>query len=81
MAMTIKNQRVLEKIRELAGSLDTDQVTAVEKAVDRMAAELAGSLLEQRLGAVLGLAAAIHDALPEDALETESLYDDTGLPR
>ena len=32
--MTIKNERVLDKIRDLAQTLETDQVSAVEQAVD-----------------------------------------------
>ena len=47
MAMTIKNERVLAKSRDLAGSLETDQVSAVEQAVDR----LSRSSVERRLAA------------------------------
>lgn len=82
MAMTIKNERVAAKIRDLARQLDTDQVTAVERAIDALSEEVAHSVPERRLVEVLQLAQAIREALPSKAaLSTEDLYDDQGLPR
>ncbi len=80
MAMTIKNERVLDKIRDLAQTLETDQVSAVEQAVDAMSKAAAQSVLEQRLDEVLELASVVRRGLPRD-WDAEDLYDDAGLPR
>ena len=78
--MTIKNERVLEKIRDLARALETDQVTAVEKAVDTLSSQAARSVVERRLDEVLSIASAVRKGLPQD-WDTEDLYDDAGLPQ
>lgn len=80
MAMTIKNERVLGKIRELAGTLATDQVSAVERAVDALSQQVAGSEVERRLAEVVDMAAVIREGLPS-GWDTEDLYDEAGLPR
>ena len=80
MAMTIKNERVLEKIRDLAGALETDQVSAVEQAVDALSQQVSGSHAERRLVEALELASVIRKTLPE-GWDTEDLYDEAGLPR
>jgi hypothetical protein len=80
--MTIKNERVVEKIRSLADSLQTDQVSAVEQAVDALSAEVARSTVEQRLAQVRELARTIRQSLPpEVTLDAEDLYDEAGLPQ
>lgn len=82
MAMSIKNERVAGKIRELAHLLDTDQVTAVERAVDALSEQVSHSVAEGRLVEVLQLAESIREALPSGtALNTNDLYDDQGLPQ
>lgn len=82
MAMTIKNERVVNKIRTLADSLHTDQVSAVEQAVDALSREVARSAVEQRLAQVLDLARTIRESLPSEVtLDVEELYDEAGLPR
>ena len=82
MAMTIKNERVAGKIRELAQLLETDQVTAVERAVDALFEQVSQSVAEGRLVEVLQLAHAIREGLSAGAtLNTDDLYDDQGLPR
>ena len=65
VAMTIKNERVLEKIRDLAGALETDQVSAVEQAVDALSQQVSGSHAERRLVEALELASVIRKTLPE----------------
>ncbi len=80
MAMTIKNQRVVDKIRDLARTLDTDQVSAVEQAVDSLAQEAAGSEVERRLAEAMELAAVMRRSLPAD-WDRDDLYDEAGLPR
>ena len=80
MAMTIKNDRVLEKIRALAGALETDQVSAVERAVDALSGQTSGSEAERRLADVVDLAAAMRKGLPS-GWDAEDLYDEAGLPR
>ncbi len=82
MAMSIKNERVAGKIRELAQLLETDQVTAVERAVDALSEQVSQSVAEGRLIEVLQLAHAIREGLSAGAtLNTDDLYDDQGLPR
>ncbi len=82
MAMSIKNERVAGKIRELAQLLETDQVTAVERAVDALSEQVSQSVAEGRLVEVLQLAHAIREGLSAGAtLNTDDLYDDQGLPR
>lgn len=85
MAMTIKNERVNRKVRQLAETLATDQVTAVERAVDRMLQEsrTRGSAAEARLSEVLELVRELRDTLPEGLTSgnaTDGLYDADGLP-
>ena len=65
--MTIKNERVLEKIRDLAGALETDQVSAVEQAVDVLSQQLSQSTVERRLAEVMELAQVIRQSLPPGA--------------
>lgn len=82
MAMTIKNERVTGKIRDLAQLLETDQITAVERAVDELSERVSRSVAEGRLAEVLNLAKAIRESLPAAAtLDTDDLYDERGLPR
>jgi hypothetical protein len=82
MAMTIKNKRVLEKIRDLAGALETDQVSAVEQAVDVLSQQLSRSTVERRLAEVMDLAHVIRQSFPPGATwDAEDLYDEAGLPR
>lgn len=77
-----KNERVAGKIRELAQLLETDQVTAVERAVDALSEQVSQSVAEGRLVEVLQLAHAIREGLSAGAtLNTDDLYDDQGLPR
>lgn len=78
--MTIKNKRVIGKIRQLADVLDTDQVSAVEQAIDALSADLTGSVAQRRLAEVLALAQEIRSSLPADWC-TDELYDEAGLPR
>ena len=80
MAMTIKNERVLEKIRDLAGALETDQVSAVEQAVDALSRHVSGSHAERRVAEALELASVIRRTLPA-GWGTDDLYDEAGLPR
>ncbi|MBK9435920.1 MAG: type II toxin-antitoxin system VapB family antitoxin [Candidatus Nanopelagicales bacterium] len=82
MAMTIKNERVLEKIRDLAGALETDQVSAVEQAVDALTNQVSQSTAERRLTDAMELVHAIRQSLPPGVtLDAEDLYDEAGLPR
>lgn len=82
MAMTIKNERVLEKIRDLAGALETDQVSAVEQAVDTLSQQVSQSSVERRLADAMELVRAIQQSLPPGVtLDAEELYDEAGLPR
>ena len=82
MAMTIKNERVLEKIRDLAGALETDQVSAVEQAVDALSQQLSQSSVERRLAEVMELTQVIRQSLPPGATwDADDLYDEAGLPR
>jgi hypothetical protein len=82
MAMTIKNARVLAKIRDLAGALETDQVSAVEQAVDALSKQVSQSTVERRLADVMELVHAIQQSLPPGVtLDAEDLYDESGLPR
>jgi hypothetical protein len=82
MAMTIKNERVLEKIRDLAGALETDQVSAVEQAVDTLSQQVSQSSVERRLADAMELVHAIQRSLPPGVtLDAEELYDEAGLPR
>jgi hypothetical protein len=82
MAMTIKNARVLAKIRDLAGALETDQVSAVEQAVDALSEQVSQSTVERRLADVMELVHAIQQSLPPGVtLDAEDLYDESGLPR
>jgi hypothetical protein len=82
MAMTIKNARVLAKIRDLAGALETDQVSAVEQAVDALSEQVSQSTVERRLADVMELVHAIQQSLPPGVtLDAEDLYDKAGLPR
>lgn len=80
--MTIKNERVLEKIRDLAGALETDQVSAVEQAVDTLSQQVSQSSVERRLADAMELVRAIQQSLPPGVtLDAEELYDEAGLPR
>ncbi|HPE12734.1 MAG: type II toxin-antitoxin system VapB family antitoxin [Actinobacteria bacterium] len=82
MAMTIKNARVLAKIRGLAGALETDQVSAVEQAVDALSEQVSQSTVERRLADAMELVHAIQQSLPAGVtLDAEDLYDEAGLPR
>lgn len=82
MAMTIKNERVLEKIRALATTLHTDQVSAVEQAVDSLTRQCSASAAERRLDHVLSLARTIRQSLPDGPVPCDhALYDEAGLPR
>lgn len=82
MAMTIKNERVLAKIRNLADDLDVDQVTAIESAVDALARSRPTSVSEEHLARVLTVARQIRESAPSDFVwDADELYDEFGLPR
>lgn len=79
MAMS---ERVVAKIRDLARLLNTDQIAAIERAVDELSERVSQSVVEARLADSLRHARTIRELLPSGAeLDTEDLYDDKGLPR
>lgn len=86
MAMTIKNDRVVGKVKRLANELGTGQVEAIELAVDRLTTQIkaGGSSLEKRTAEVLELSRSIRDIIDDANLTstnaTDDLYDEWGLP-
>lgn len=85
MAMTIKSDRVVAKIRTLARSLGKGQLETVEIAVDQLreSAGIDASALERRTAEVLGISGLMRQIIDDPALTstaTDGLYDEAGLP-
>lgn len=78
MALQIANPAVIGKIDRLAKSIGLSKLAAVEKAVDRLLLETAGSKDESRLSRLLEQLDRVPDrSKPLDPLE----WDEHGLPR
>lgn len=78
MALNIKNERVHELAREIARRTGRSQTSAIEEALQRMLADLdrepSDARRLRRIDQMQKLAA-------EAALDSETLYDEAGLPR
>ena len=66
----------------LAGALETDQVSAVEQAVDALSEQVSQSTVERRLADAMELVHPFSSPFRRGVtLDAEDLYDEAGLPR
>lgn len=78
MALQIANPRVLEKVERLARQTGLSKTSLIDRALDRLAADLAGVPESNRLRAIL----AQIDQIPQrpDAFDPLD-WDEMGLPK